>query len=431
MISPSILSLCTTFGFFKQAAASINTSTTGMIPKLNMSTTSNSHSQQECSDIKLETRLRNALWGFFAGDALAMPTHWYYGGFPQIQSDYGPRGIVGYTQPVATLPGSILNKSNINGGGRGSFSSSGSSIIGDVILHGKREYWDPARQTHYHATLQRGENTLEVQLARVLMRSIVEREGVLDADHFRNAYVTFMTTPGSHHDTYASTCHRMFFANMVYKKLPPDQCPDNDHHNVDTIDGLVLPTITALAMAASSSSSTLLEDETEMNRIAEAAAATVAVTRNSKTLEGQSKAWSRLVVASLHRPQLPEHDETSLGFPTDLETIAKSLGMRRNPSRHSRDEMTACYLDSSVPSTLDMVAKYTWGGVSRVWEGLLANANVGGENVHRGSILGAILGARVVPSATSDDMKKLQDGLYNRKELQVEIDAFVKAVLKK
>jgi hypothetical protein len=28
-------------------------------------------------------------------------------------------------------------------------------------------------------------------------------------------------------------------------------------------------------------------------------------------------------------------------------------------------------------------------------------------------------------------MKKLQDGLYNRKELQVEIDAFVKAVLKK
>ena len=24
-------------------------------------------------------RIRNALWGLFAGDALAMPVHWFYG----------------------------------------------------------------------------------------------------------------------------------------------------------------------------------------------------------------------------------------------------------------------------------------------------------------------------------------------------------------
>ena len=167
--------------------------------------------------LSTESRLRTALWGFFAGDALAMPTHWYYGGFPQVQRDYGRQGITGYTEPVTNLGGSILNKSNINGGGRGAFTKTkeGISIIGDVINHGKREYWDPSKQIHYHATLQKGENTLEVQLARVLMKSIMAKGGKFDAQHFREAYMKFMMAKGSHNDTYASTCHRMFFVNLV------------------------------------------------------------------------------------------------------------------------------------------------------------------------------------------------------------------------
>jgi hypothetical protein len=185
-----------------------------------------------------ESRLRAALWSFFAGDALAMPSHWYYGGPAQINRDYGSVGIQGYTAPVYYLAGSILNKSNLSGGGRSNGSGNGNgstpprratsangsptpllplpllppSIIGYVINHGKQDLWSPAESIHYHATLHQGETTLEVQLARVLMRSIVATAGVLDVDHFRSAYVTFMTTPGSHDDTYASTCHRMFFA---------------------------------------------------------------------------------------------------------------------------------------------------------------------------------------------------------------------------
>ena len=184
--------------------------------------------------ISLESRLRGALWGFFAGDALAMPTHWYYGGLPQIQRDYGRLGIQDYTAPVHNLPGSILNKSNVNGGGRGSYSTKGKSIIGDVINHGKHHLWDPALNVHYHATLKKGENTLEAQLARVLMKSIVDNGGIFQPDHFRQAYIQFMTTPDSHNDTYASTCHRMFFANLIFRKLDPKDCPDNDGHNVDT-----------------------------------------------------------------------------------------------------------------------------------------------------------------------------------------------------
>ena len=48
-----------------------------------------------------------------------------------------------------------------------------------------------------------------------------------------------MTTPGTHNDTYAGTCHRTFFSNMV-AGLPLDECPDKDVHHVNAIDLLML-----------------------------------------------------------------------------------------------------------------------------------------------------------------------------------------------
>ena len=64
-------------------------------------------------------------------------------------------------------------------------------------------------------------------------------EGEYKADNFRNVYMDFMKTPGSHNDTYAATAHRMFFKNLVQGKDPKD-CPDNDGHNVDAIDALTI-----------------------------------------------------------------------------------------------------------------------------------------------------------------------------------------------
>lgn len=49
---------------------------------------------------ELEDRIRGALWGLFAGDALASPTHWYYGGQPQVRGDYGPRGNHPFLYPA-------------------------------------------------------------------------------------------------------------------------------------------------------------------------------------------------------------------------------------------------------------------------------------------------------------------------------------------
>jgi hypothetical protein len=193
-----------------------------------------------------------------------------------------------------------MNLSNTGGAGRG---SDRGSIIGDVINHGKKQYWTGGRGYHYHCTLGKGENTLETELLMQLIESITECGGKFEAGHFREVglastcsnnkpllfslllqkYVTFMTTPGSHNDCYASTCHRMFFENRQ-KGLPLDQCPDNDNHNVDTIDGLVLPLATALATHA------LSEAEA-----AQCVGETSQVTRSSKPLMQYSAALGGLM----------------------------------------------------------------------------------------------------------------------------------------
>ncbi|KAJ8599593.1 hypothetical protein CTAYLR_004708 [Chrysophaeum taylorii] len=346
-----------------------------------------------------EDRVRGALWSFFAGDALAAPTHWYYGGRAQVARDYGK--IVDYTKPVLELPGSIMAKSNTDGAGRGSYNPRKKTIIGDVINHGKKPYWDPARSYHYHCTLEAGENTLEAQLARVLMRSIAS-SGRFDPNDFRKSYVDFMTTPGTHDDAYASTCHRMFFANLVHRKLRPEECPDNDRHNVDTMDGLVLPTIAAIAEAYAA------PDESPASRdlARRAAAETVRVTRNSPALENAAGALSDilfdLVVGKETDPRKAVQATYRI-FPGDV------------------DPMVACYLSESFPSTLQMAVTYS----TDVWTALLANANAGGENVHRGSVLGAILGAG---AGASKLPRRLVDGLAAKPNLETEIDTLLRAL---
>lgn len=343
----------------------------------------------------MEDRVRGSLWALFAGDALSSPTHWYYGGKRQIIKDYG--GLLeDYKKPTVEMTGSIMAKSNTDGAGRGSYNPNKETIIGDVINHGKKAYWSPQKSYHYHATLEAGENTLEAQLARVLMRSITETGGSFSAEHFRKAYITFMTTPGSHNDAYASTCHRMFFANLVHNKLDPEECPDNDEHNVDTIDGLVLPTITALAEAY------VAPDDTRKSReiVRRRAADTVRVTRNSRALEVAASTLSDSIFDAVRSAKLNKSSVTF--FMSD-------------------DPMVSCYLSESLPSTLYMTSKYQ----GRVWDGLLANANVGGENVHRGAVLGAILGA--LDGATKLPTR-LIDGLHAKEELSLEIDAFLNAL---
>jgi ADP-ribosylglycohydrolase len=76
---------------------------------------------------------------------------------------------------------------------------------------------------------------------------------------------------------------------------------------------------------------------------------------------------------------------------------------------------TACYVEHGVPMLLYLAYKYNF----KLEEALLANVNTGGDNVHRGMVLGMLLGA-----ASQEIPKNLIDGLKARVELEKEISTF-------
>ncbi|XP_052365067.1 uncharacterized protein LOC118378286 isoform X6 [Oncorhynchus keta] len=160
-----------------------------------------------------------ALWGMCAADAMSMPAHWYYN-IDDIKRDFGG-WITGFNAPNNRHPSSILTLSNSAGSGRTAWSSGGNRphVVGSVILHNKLKFWKASGgSVHYHQGLQAGENTLNaicsLRVAQALtggkFASVAEpaARGAVLAD-----YVHFMTTPGSHGDTYAESFHRAFFSD--------------------------------------------------------------------------------------------------------------------------------------------------------------------------------------------------------------------------
>ena len=84
------------------------------------------------------------------------------------------------------------------------------------------------------------------------------------------------------------------------------------------------------------------------------------------------------------------------------------------------DPMVACYINSSFPALLFFLYKYADSDAGTV---ALANANAGGENVARGSLLGAVIGARGKPFPAW-----CNEGLMHKNEIAAELDAFVEAL---
>ena len=76
---------------------------------------------------------------------------------------------------------------------------------------------------------------------------------------------------------------------------------------------------------------------------------------------------------------------------------------------------TACYPEHGLPLLLYFAKSHNL----EVESALLANANAGGDNVHRGMVLGLLVGA-----ANKELPEHLKQGLIAFEELQTEIEAF-------
>lgn len=349
-------------------------------------------------------RIRAALWGMFVGDALAMPAHWYYD-VTALQRDFGL--LRDYQAPKSYHPNSILSRASTGGPGRGSKEG---EVIGSVILHGKKHLWSEPNR-HYHHGMQAGDNTLNLLCVRVLMRAM-SKLGCYDPNEFLREYVSFMTTPGSHQDTYAESYHRQFFANYAHG-VPPECCAGKENHDTASIGGLVALPPVLFATARGNNPNT-----------ADTALLThLRLTHKSPKLERYAMAFGRLL-QSLMQPPASQPA-------VKIQAAAESIGfpLARLMDRVKRDKLSdldviggclssACYIDQSFPAVLYLAARYLDD-----FEGaLIANTNVGGDNCHRGAVLGALLGAAYGLQAIPD---RWLHGLSDHDELEQEIDAFL------
>lgn len=317
---------------------------------------------------------QNAFLGSLVADSISMPVHWYYN-VKDLDKDYGD--ISGFMPPTSPHPDSILWRSHFEP----------KSPKSD-ILHGQKKYWGK-RGIHYHQHLKAGENTLNLQLSAELYRFII-LQGEFHIEHWLQRYVHVMLTPGWHNDTYAEEYHRAFFENYAQGK-PLHSCGVSDYHigALSLIPGL----LAGLEAIGQTDPALLMESVLSLVR---------STHDNNKALRA---------AADLTRILIQLNQNHSIRDTIDsLPLPGVSVRQLKKWEKHlDRDIIggkisTACYLPESFLASLFICWKYH----DNFSEGVLANAMVGGDNCHRGVVVGSILGIHnEVPQRWLRDLKMM------------------------
>ncbi len=303
--------------------------------------------------------LHAAFWGSLAADAVAMPVHWYYN-TSALDRDYG--AIREYQNPRNPHPDSILWRSQYTP----------VNERGD-LLRDQATFWG-RRGVHYHQFLGAGENTLNFQLARELFQWVVAGGGY-EPQGWLDRYIVCMLKPGWHRDTYVEEVHRAFFTAYAHGR-PPDQCGIADIH----IGGLAMVPALCAALVA-----TGVTCEDEMIRTV---AIHVGLTHRHPRVIDAAKTLTRLLFRISEGREL---DHALAEIAQGWISLASFRKLRQQPDRVviGRVFSPACYIDDAFPAALYL----TWRHQHDFSSAICANAMAGGDNCHRGAVVGALLGA--------------------------------------
>ncbi len=375
-------------------------------------------------------RMTASLRNLFVGDALSMPAHWFYR-TADILRYFPPHGITKMEPAPADHPSSIMSLHSTSAGGRRSANSKGAArdmsinndiagldgeVVGDIILKGKRDLWGGQRN-HYHHGLPAGENTLNAYCARLMIRHLVANNGY-DKDRWLGDYIDFMmASPAEHPDTYAESYHRGFFANLKSGK-PLNQCGAVTH---DTPSMGALVTVAPLAFALFKTHS--LEESQQL------CCEHVQLTHPDDFLMKVVAAYVQLLWNLRERPALNSDADTQLQSETFTDVFSTaasvvpgtklaSLVAQKNGDAAvvGGTYSTACYITDSWPSVCYLAAKY----YESPDKALLRNTNLGGENAHRGAVLGSLVGL-----ASDEQTSSLYEQLLHRDTIDGEIEQFL------
>ena len=324
----------------------------------------------------LEDRVSGAFFGMFIGDALAMPVHWYYD-TTALRRDYGE--VTHFLPPKNPHPDSILWRS--------AYSPPNSTAD---ILHEQAQYWGK-RGIHYHQFLQAGENTLNLRLARELL-VLLQQKGSYSAEIWLERMIDFLTSPGSHNDTYAEEYLRHFFIAYAQGRKPAECGRDDEKH----IGGysLMLPLVIAYAQTPEYALQISLEH--------------LALTHGGSKM----KAWGGLIARTLLNAIQGQTLRDSIMGAVQDSNVAVDVPLLEALTDYPDNTVvgkhfsSACYVEYAVPATLYLALKYAESPES----GLIANTICGGDNAGRGAVLGALLGAA---NGINDWPSRWIDGLIN------------------
>jgi len=411
-----------------------------------------------------EKSLRGALWGIFVGDAVAMPVHWFYDR-PTLDKEYPE--LKHYNKETGEnlylAPKDIHAESMIGG----------MTYKGSVdILHDKAHYYNhegsgektqdthgnqlpdpPDKRAHYHQGLPAGKNTMENQVVRVFLRSVVKHNGY-DRKQYAQDFVDFMTTPPLE-DPYLSVWIRRYFENyseskdMLHSAARQKDIWSIGHHGgwniamanlllgmVDTLKGSMSEK-EAVDRALQHSHVTHLSENVDH---ATSVTAPYLVKVMKKPLKGKELEEAIAELSShIHRAKVRGDEllqkyrdaKGPFNIPKDemyrLHTELQDepfdpQALLDKPDREVLGEIIchACYTEHGLPATAYFLTKYANKGA--FMDAIISNALCGGDSTQRGAIMGLMLGATLGVDAIPEHAIK---GLADYKDIAAEIDAFV------
>jgi hypothetical protein len=241
---------------------------------------------------------------------------------------------------------------------------------------------------------------------------LIENAGHYDANKFLENYIAFMTSDiPLHPDTYAEAYHRGFFESLE-RGLPANKC-GLAAESTASVGGFV--TIAPIAIVE------LLADR-NLSRVQKICREHLWLTHPDENLAKICDAYVELIDSLLFRNQ--GDDEKSIIAKAAQNSAGVDLKSLCEKSADDNDIIggtfaKACPIKDSWPSLLYLAYKYNKNSKAA----LLANTNVGGENCHRGSVLGVIVGL-----SNADAIDNLYGNLADTNAIDKEIDALLEFV---
>jgi ADP-ribosylglycohydrolase len=402
-------------------------------------------------------KVAGSLYGFLVGDALAMPVHWFYS-TKNIRADYGeldgmvaPRPIHAESMvqgmqydgtidilhdKISFYEGNTVQKQQLPQ------ELSEAEIAARRDEHGNFVGRRPDDRVHYHASLQKGQNTANVCIARLAIRYISEanagKQDHYDPEQFLKRFYDYMTTPPdsndrdqvlNHNDLYLDVYLRGFFTNASKGKSLRECALSQrfDTWSIGSLDGVVM-SIPIIAAYAHETEWFVMGRAVEHHILTHQSITVTAVLaalvplllelyRGAPLKESLDKAMSKMSPPKITGRELADSYVEHRGpgnIPRDekwrqhmesvpnmtLKELVHSMldwendedvaGFRdRENSRFS----TTCYCEHAFPVVLYLAYKYA----DSPQTAFLQNARLGGHSTARGAILGAIFGAAYGP----------------------------------